>query len=73
MSSYHDVVTMAQQKRPKSVQIFHSFDKTRAGIVSWFSKEEEWYFTNKRLIFATKSKEVTEEWVQRLNELLQNI
>lgn len=27
---------------------------------AWSNREEEWYFTNKRLLFSTKTMEITE-------------
>ena len=47
-----------------------SLGETHLGIVSWFNKEEEWWFTNKRLIFATKQADVADEWVTRFTNLL---
>jgi hypothetical protein len=37
---------------------------------SWSNREEEWYFTNKRLLFSTKSSEITNQWVEKLNALV---
>lgn len=37
---------------------------------SWSNREEEWYFVNKRLLFSTKSAEITDQWVEKLNELV---
>ena len=37
---------------------------------AWSNREEEWYFTNKRLIFSTKTAEVTEQWVDKLNAMV---
>jgi hypothetical protein len=37
---------------------------------SWSNREEEWYFTNKRLLFSTKSAEITNQWVEKLNALV---
>lgn len=37
---------------------------------AWSNREEEWYFTNKRLVFSTKTPEVTEQWVEKLNALV---
>ena len=36
----------------------------------WINREEEWYFTNKRLIFSTSSEEITDEWIEKLNSLI---
>jgi hypothetical protein len=37
---------------------------------SWSNREEEWYFVNKRLLFSTKSAEITDQWVEKLNTLV---
>ena len=37
---------------------------------AWSNREEEWYFTNKRLIFSTKTAEVTDQWVEKLNAMV---
>jgi hypothetical protein len=37
---------------------------------SWSNREQEWYFTNKRLLFSTKSSEDTDQWVDKLNALV---
>jgi hypothetical protein len=39
----------------------------------WHNREEEWFFTNKRLIFSTKESEVTDEWVEKFNQLVTQI
>lgn len=39
----------------------------------WFNREEEWFFTNKRLIFSTKENEITDEWVDKFNQLVAQI
>ena len=39
---------------------------------SWSNREEEWYFVNKRLLFATQSFEAADTWVAKLNELVSN-
>jgi len=39
---------------------------------SWSNREEEWYVTNKLLLFATQSEIASSTWVNKLNELLQN-
>lgn len=36
--------------------------------MTWTTREEEWFFTNKRLIFSTKSHEITEEWIQKVTD-----
>ena len=63
--------------RSRSVQSNHRqlipshLGETHVGIVSWYNKEEEWWFTNKRLIFATKQDDVADEWVKKFSEILQ--
>jgi len=37
---------------------------------AWSNREEEWFFTNKRLMFSTKSSEITDQWVEKLNALV---
>lgn len=37
---------------------------------AWSNREEEWYFTNKRLLFAVKDAEVADEWIDKLNALV---
>ena len=39
-------------------------------VGSWSNREEEWYFVNKRLLFATQSAQAGETWIQNMNELL---
>lgn len=39
-------------------------------VGSWSNREEEWYFVNKRLLFSTKSPEITDQWVEKLNALV---
>ena len=39
----------------------------------WHNREEEWFFTNKRLIFSTKESEVTDEWIDKFNQLVTQI
>lgn len=34
---------------------------------SWSNREEEWYFVNKRLLFATQSSNAADTWVMNLN------
>ena len=41
--------------------------------MTWYNREEEWFFTNKRLIFSTKEEEITDEWVEKLNTLIESI
>jgi hypothetical protein len=41
--------------------------------MTWHNREEEWFFTNKRLIFSTKEEEITDEWVDKLNMLIDSI
>ena len=38
---------------------------------SWVSREEEWYFVNKRLLFATQSEEAAETWTKKLQQLVE--
>ena len=38
---------------------------------SWSNREEEWYFINKRLLFATQSSHAADTWVTNLNGLLE--
>ena len=37
---------------------------------SWSNREEEWYFTNRRFLFATKADDVTDQWIRKLEKLL---
>jgi hypothetical protein len=37
---------------------------------AWSNREEEWYFMNKRLLFSTKTPEVADQWVEKLNALV---
>jgi hypothetical protein len=37
---------------------------------SWSNREEEYYFSNKRLLFTTKSSEISDQWVQKLSALV---
>jgi hypothetical protein len=37
---------------------------------AWSNREEEWYFTNKRLLFTTKSSEITDQWIEKLNAMV---
>ena len=37
---------------------------------AWSNRQDEWYFTNKRLLFTTKSGEITDEWIEKLNALV---
>lgn len=37
---------------------------------SWSNREEEWYFNNKRLLFAAKNAEIRDQWVEKLNALV---
>lgn len=37
---------------------------------SWSNREEEWYFTNKRFLFATKADEISEQWIDKINALV---
>jgi hypothetical protein len=46
-----------------------AFIESRQGM-SWSSREEEWFYSNKRLIFATKSSQTASEWVQKLNDAI---
>lgn len=39
---------------------------------SWSNREEEWYVTNKVLLFATQSEDASNIWVTKLNDLLYN-
>ncbi len=39
---------------------------------SWSNREEEWYVTNKVLLFATQSEDASSIWVTKLNDLLHN-
>ena len=34
---------------------------------SWSNREEDWYFVNKRLLFATQSAHAADTWVQNIN------
>lgn len=38
---------------------------------SWSNREEEWYFVNKRLLFATQSAHAADTWVMNVNGLLE--
>jgi len=37
---------------------------------AWTNREEEWFISSKRLLFATKSIETTDQWVEKLNALV---
>jgi hypothetical protein len=37
---------------------------------SWSNREEEWFFNNKRFLFSTKSADIRDEWVDKLNSLV---
>jgi hypothetical protein len=37
---------------------------------AWSNREEEWYFTNKRFLFSTKTAEISDQWVQKINALV---
>jgi hypothetical protein len=37
---------------------------------SWSNREEEWFFSNKRFLFSTKSAEIRDEWIEKLNALV---
>lgn len=39
----------------------------------WANKEEEWFYTNKRLIFATRNAETAMEWVTKLTDVLSRL
>jgi hypothetical protein len=41
-------------------------DKKDPNYIHWFNKDEEWFFTNKRLMFALKNEDVAMEWLKRL-------
>lgn len=47
--------------------------KTLSTQASWSNREEEWYFVNKRLLFATQSSHAAETWMQNLNQLLEQL
>jgi hypothetical protein len=55
-----------QKSKKMSLQTNHAIN-TQA---SWSNREEEYYFTNKRLLFTTKSDEISNQWVVKLNALL---
>jgi hypothetical protein len=44
--------------------------KNLQATMIWHNREEEWFFTNKRLIFSTKEADVTDEWVDKFNQLI---
>jgi hypothetical protein len=41
--------------------------KTLSTQGSWSNREEEWYFVNKRLLFATQSNHAANTWVLNIN------
>jgi len=41
--------------------------------VNWADKEEEWFYTNKRLVFATRNAETAREWVTKLTDVLSSL
>ena len=46
------------------------FSQARNTHASWSNREEEWYFTNKRLLFSSKGMDISEQWVEKLNALV---
>ena len=42
--------------------------KTLSTQGSWSNREEEWYYANKRLIFATQSGQAADTWIMKLNQ-----
>jgi len=37
---------------------------------TWSNREEEWYFVNKRLLFATQSEEACHIWIKKLKQMV---
>ena len=37
---------------------------------AWTNREEEWFFTNKRLIFTSKAPEISKQWMDKLKLLV---
>jgi len=38
-------------------------------LLTWTSREKEWYFSEKRLLFASPKKEIRDSWFNVLNIL----
>ena len=51
-------------------RLAHTSSKTISTQGSWSNREEEWYFVNKRLLFATQSSSAADTWVSNLSQLL---
>jgi hypothetical protein len=58
----------ASEMKERYILAEEGINKTKLGdgkaislntIGSWSNREEEWYFTNKRFLFATKGNEIT--------------
>jgi len=45
----------------------YKWNKEKADLISWSGREKEWYFSEKRLLFATPNEEEREKWVSVLN------
>lgn len=37
---------------------------------AWSNREEEWFFNNKRFLFSTKTEEIRDMWIDKLNALV---
>jgi hypothetical protein len=63
--NWHDM-ERNQKASKMSLQTNHAVNTT----ASWSNREEEYYFSNKRLLFTTKSDEISDQWMAKLNALL---
>ena len=62
----------AVQQNEKIPYLTHMMAKNISTQASWSNREEEWYVTNKVLLFATQSEDASNIWVTKLNDLLHN-
>ena len=46
------------------------FSKSLMKREAWTNREEEWYFSNKRLLFSGNYPEVPETWISTLSQLV---
>lgn len=51
----------------------NAFTKALMNKDTWTSREEIWYFNNKRLLFSAKYPEIVDKWVESLGAMVTEV
>ena len=54
----------------RSSSIRPTVNKAAATQEAWTNRKEDWYYENKRLLFASKVPEITDKWIEEMSNLV---